>query len=174
MLERRKVNAVFMPEYPTLYPNGFVYRVSESELSHRLCGEHRPGHFDGVLTVVMKLLNIVRPHNAYFGEKDFQQLVLIRGMIEAFFMPVTIHVGPVMRELDGLALSSRNRRLDAEQRQRASSLYRVLRSAKSPQQARLELEKAGFEVDYVADFHGRRLAAAKLGATRLIDNVPIE
>jgi pantoate--beta-alanine ligase len=95
-------------------------------------------------------------------------------MTEAFFMPVNILACPVVREADGLAMSSRNQRLDAEQRQQASGLYRALKNSKSPQQARLELERAGFTVDYVEDFLGRRLAAASLGATRLIDNVPIE
>lgn len=174
MLRQCKVDALFMPDYQALYPDEYLYKVKESVLSQRFCGAHRPGHFDGVLTVVMKLLNIVQPRNAYFGEKDYQQMLLIRGMTEAFFMPVNILACPVVREADGLAMSSRNQRLDAEQRQQASGLYRALKNSESPQQARLELERAGFTVDYVEDFLGRRLAAASLGATRLIDNVPIE
>lgn len=174
MLRQFKVDALFMPDYQALYPDEYLYKVKESVLSQRFCGAHRPGHFDGVLTVVMKLLNIVQPRNAYFGEKDYQQMLLIRGMTEAFFMPVNILACPVVREADGLAMSSRNQRLDAEQRQQASGLYRALKNSESPQQARLELERAGFTVDYVEDFLGRRLAAASLGATRLIDNVPIE
>lgn len=174
VLGRHGIDAVFMPDYPSLYPDDYHYRVSETGLSQRLCGAHRPGHFDGVLTVVMKLLNIVRPDKAYFGEKDYQQLLLLRGMQEAFFLPVTIVACPLVREADGLAMSSRNHRLDAQQRQQAPALFRALKNADSADNARRELERSGFVVDYVEDFHGRRLAAASLGATRLIDNVPLE
>lgn len=174
MLSASGVDVVFMPDYHTLYPDDFRYRVSETALSRHLCGAHRPGHFDGVLTVVMKLLHIVRPDKAYFGEKDYQQLQLLRGMVEAFFMTVNIVSCPLVREADGLAMSSRNRRLDARQRQQAPALFRVLRDADSADSARCELERSGFVVDYVEDFQGRRLAAASLGAIRLVDNVPIE
>jgi len=167
------VDGVFMPEYGMLYPDDFQYRVSESKLSRRFCGAHRPGHFEGVLTVVMKLLNIVRPDNAYFGEKDYQQLQLVRGMTRAFFLPVNIVPCPIVREADGLAMSSRNRRLDEEQRRKAPALFRILNDAASAEAAKAELEGLGFEVDYVDEFQGRRLAAASLGATRLIDNVPV-
>jgi pantoate--beta-alanine ligase len=174
MLGECGVDAVFMPDYQALYPDDYHYRVSETGLSQRLCGAHRPGHFDGVLTVIMKLLHIVRPDKAYFGEKDYQQLLLLRGMQEAFFLPVTIVSCPLVREADGLAMSSRNVRLDPQQRQKAPALFRTLKDADSADSARRELERSGFVVDYVEDFHGRRLAAASLGATRLIDNVPIE
>lgn len=173
MLRQQGVDAVFTPGYPDLYPDDYRYRVSESGISQRFCGAHRPGHFEGVLTVVMKLLNIVRPDRAYFGEKDYQQLHLIRGLIAAFFLPVEIRSCPVVRETDGLAMSSRNRRLDAQQRRQAARLYRALKNGSSPRQVRDELEQAGFDVDYVEDFDGRRLAAASLGSTRLIDNVPL-
>jgi len=168
------VDAVFLPDYTMLYPDDFSYRISENRLSQRFCGAHRPGHFEGVLTVVMKLFNIVRPDNAYFGEKDFQQLQLVSGMAKAFFMPVNIVACAVVREPDGLALSSRNRRLDPVQRSKAPALHRVISSAESAQSARRELEQLGFAVDYVEDFQGRRLAAASLGTTRLIDNVSID
>jgi pantoate--beta-alanine ligase len=174
MLGECGVDAVFMPDYQALYPDDYRYRVSETGLSQRLCGAHRPGHFDGVLTVIMKLLHIVRPDKAYFGEKDYQQLVLLRGMQEAFFLPLTIVSCPLVREADGLAMSSRNARLDPQQRQKAPALFRTLKNAGSADSARRELERSGFVVDYVEDFRGRRLAAASLGAIRLIDNVPIE
>lgn len=166
------VEAVLLPDGDALYPDGYRYRVSESDLSHRLCGAHRPGHFDGVLTVVMKLFNLVRPARAYFGEKDFQQLQLIRGMADAFFMDVGIVGCPTVREPDGLAMSSRNLRLDPGQRKLAPQFHRVLREAAQPDHARRELEQLGFDVDYVEEFDGRRLAAARLGPIRLIDNVP--
>jgi len=173
VLEESGVDGVFMPGYEMLYPDDFTYRVSETKVSRLLCGAHRPGHFEGVLTVVMKLLNIVKPDNAYFGEKDYQQLQLVRGMTQAFFMPVNIVPCPVVREADGLAMSSRNRRLDENQRRKAPALFRTLNNSETPEDARAELERLGFEVDYVDDFQGRRLAAARLGSTRLIDNVPI-
>jgi len=173
VLDEHGVAAVFMPEYDMLYPDGFTYRVHETDLSRHLCGAHRPGHFEGVLTVVMKLFNIVRPDNAYFGEKDYQQLLLVRGMAQAFFMPVNIVSCPVVREEDGLAMSSRNSRLDASQRRKAPALFKALKNADSAASARRELEQLGFAVDYVEDFRGRRLAAASLGATRLIDNVSL-
>lgn len=166
------VHAVLLPDADALYPDGYRYRVSESELSRRFCGVHRPGHFDGVLTVVMKLFNLVRPARAYFGEKDFQQLQLIRGMADAFFMDVEIVGCPTVREADGLAMSSRNLRLGPGQRRLAPHLHRVLNESARPDDARRELERLGFEVDYVEEFDGRRLAAARLGDVRLIDNVP--
>ncbi len=173
VLDECAVDAAFMPDYQSLYPDEFHYRVSENSLSQRLCGAHRRGHFEGVLTVVMKLFNIVRPKRAYFGEKDYQQLQLVLGMTQAFFLPVTIVPCPIVRETDGLAMSSRNRRLDADQRQKAPALFQTLNKADSAESARQVLEQLGFAVDYVEDFQGRRLAAASLGATRLIDNVPI-
>ena len=131
MCEAEGVDAIFFPNYSELYPDDYRYRVSESEVSRLLCGAHRPGHFDGVLSVVMKLLNLARPHRAYFGEKDWQQLQLIRGMVEAFFMPVTIVGCPTVRETDGLALSSRNAYLSSSERKAATVLYRSLNEAKT-------------------------------------------
>jgi len=173
-LEETGVDAVFMPDYNGLYPDGYTYRVCESAFSQWLCGAHRPGHFDGVLTVVAKLFNIVRPNRAYFGEKDYQQLQLIRGMVAALFLPVEIVACPTVREPDGLAMSSRNRRLGAWHRAQAPGLYRSLRMAASADSARERLQQLGFEVDYVEDWKGRRLAAVNLGGVRLIDNVPID
>jgi pantoate--beta-alanine ligase len=168
------VDAAFMPEYSELYPDDYRYRVSETVFSNSLCGAHRPGHFDGMLTVVLKLLQIIRPHRAYFGEKDFQQLELVRGLVRAFFIPVEIIGCPIVRERDGLALSSRNQRLDSQQRQTAGQLFRILNRSADTLEARQELQQQGFEVDYVEDVMGRRLAAARLGPTRLIDNVPLD
>lgn len=174
LLRDAAVEAVFLPSYEDIYPDGYRYRVSESELSRRLCGAHRPGHFDGMLTVVLKLLNIVRPTRVYFGEKDYQQLTLVRGMAQAFFMDLEVVACPTVREPDGLAMSSRNQNLDAAQRQLASSLYQVLRDSTDADVAQLRLQQLGFAVDYVEDFDGRRLAAVRLGGTRLIDNVRIQ
>lgn len=172
-LEKAGVDAVLMPDEAQIYADNYRYKVTESEFSQQLCGAHRPGHFDGVLTVVMRLLNLVRPDNAYFGEKDYQQLQLIRAMTVAFFMPVHIVACATVREVDGLAMSSRNRHLDAGQRKRAAALYAALQHARTASEAREILIGQGFKVDYVEDIADRRLAAVRLGNTRLIDNVPI-
>ena len=172
-LESAGVDVVLFPDAAQIYKDEYRFKVTESDFSRRLCGAHRPGHFDGVLTVVMRLLNLVQPDNAYFGEKDYQQLQLIRDMVSAFFMPVNIVACAPTREADGLAMSSRNRHLDARQRVQAASLYAALKNSCTAAEARQVLIRQGFEVDYVEDITNRRLAAAKLGNTRLIDNVEI-
>ncbi|MDR3607020.1 MAG: pantoate--beta-alanine ligase [Oligoflexia bacterium] len=154
-----------------LYPDGYRYRVSENDFSNRLCGAHRPGHFEGMLTVVLKLLNLVAPTRAYFGEKDFQQLALIQGMAKAFFLPIEIIGCPTAREADGLAMSSRNTRLAPGERELAARFPRILSNRElSASQAAEELARSGFEVDYVEDRDGRRFGAVRLGNVRLIDN----
>lgn len=167
------VDFIWTPTYPQLYPDQYAYNVSENQLSARFCGAHRPGHFDGVLSVVMKLLNLVKPQKAYFGEKDFQQLTLIKGMVESFFMDIEIILVPTIREESGLALSSRNVRLSPEEKQKAPLLYKTIKSAKTAMEAQKTLTDLGFKVDYVEDLGNRRLAAAYLGSTRLIDNVEL-
>ena len=165
---------VWVPREEDLYPDSYRYRVTETELSTVLEGASRPGHFDGVLTVVSKLLQIASAEHAYFGQKDWQQLTLIRGMVEAFFLRTTIVACPTIREKDGLAVSSRNRRLLPEERARASSFYRVLSTAPTAEAATRDLQASGFAVDYIEDRDGRRLGAIRLGDVRLIDNVPLE
>ena len=171
------VDHVLFPTKAQVYPDGYRYHVRETDFSNTLCGEHRPGHFDGVLTVVLKLLNIVRPDRAYFGEKDYQQLTLVRGMVDALFVPTTIVPCPTVREEDGLALSSRNRRLSAEARELAPQFAAWLHKAASADEATLELDALGFTVDYVVDYsvggHPRRFGAVHLDGVRLIDNVAI-
>lgn len=165
------VDHVIVPEAAELYPDNFTYRVTEDSLSRRLEGAHRPGHFDGVLTVVLKLLNLVQPTRAYFGEKDWQQIRLVEGMAQSLFLPVEIIACPTEREPDGLALSSRNRRLSPAARVRAAEFPRILRTALTTKAAASELEAAGFEVDYVADEAGVRFGAIRTENVRLIDNV---
>jgi len=167
------IDFLLSPAPESMYADRYRFRVVESELSRRFCGAHRPGHFDGVLTVVLKLLNLVRPHRAYFGEKDFQQLTLIRDMVASLFLDSEIVACPTVRDWDGLALSSRNSRLTPPQREIASIFPRILSIASSCAEARDQLEAAGFEVDYVEDFDGRRLAAVRIGQVRLIDNLPV-
>jgi len=171
------VDWVLTPAHDELYPDNYRYRVQETAFSNRLCGAHRPGHFDGVLTVVMKLLNLVRPTRAYFGEKDFQQYLLIRDMAEAFFLDVDIVPCATVRDADGLALSSRNALLDDAGRRLAPLLNEVLRQPVDDKTVLARLTGAGFDVDYVESHHGRRFAAAIVGCAdrtvRLIDNVPL-
>ena len=174
MAKASGVDYVFAPEYSDLYPDQYRFKVAESGLSQRLCGAHRPGHFDGVLTVVMKLLHLVQPTQAYFGEKDFQQLQLVRDMVDAFFLPTRIVACPTVREKDGLAMSSRNLRLSEAARAQAPKLYALSATAKTSQVARQLLETAGFAVDYVEDVDGRRFVAASLEGIRLIDNFPLQ
>jgi pantoate--beta-alanine ligase len=177
LAERLGVDAVITPTFDSLYPDGFRYQVSEGELSSELCGAHRPGHFTGVLTVVMKLLNLVRPHRAYFGEKDYQQYQLIRGMAEAFFLDAEIVPCETVREADGLALSSRNALLDPAGRRLAPRFAEALCAPIPDADVRRRLESAGFVVDYVETRDGRRFGAVVVRCgdreVRLIDNVAV-
>jgi pantoate--beta-alanine ligase len=172
-LQRLHVQAVFLPEAQEIYADNFRYVVTETADSKVLCGLSRPGHFDGVLTVVLKLLNLVRAKKAYFGEKDFQQLRLIQGMALAFYIATEIVPCPTVREADGLAMSSRNMRLNSVERELAPALPHILQTARDCGQARAQLEQLGFRVDYVEEHWGRRFVAAFLGEVRLIDNVEI-
>lgn len=164
------VDVLFLPQEKELYLDQYHYRVYENEFSTILCGAHRPGHFEGVLTVVLKLLMITQPQRAYFGEKDFQQFLLIRDMVAAFFLDIQIIGVPTVRETDGLAMSSRNIRLAPEHRRLAPWIYKALKSGKSPEEIRKQLEDVGFKVEYVEELAGRKLVAAYLGDVRLIDN----
>jgi len=173
LMEAAGVDVVFAPSVEEIYPNGTGYAVNESEFSRELCGGYRPGHFSGMLTVVLKLLQIADAETAYFGEKDYQQLLLIRGLCEAFFIRTKIVGCPTVREADGLAMSSRNARLSPAERALAPQFHAALISASTAATARTRLEAAGFAVDYVEDRVGRRFGAVRLGPTRLIDNVPL-
>lgn len=170
-MDEAGVDVVFAPSVAEMYPNGTRYQVVETEFSRELCGAHRPGHFTGVLTVVMKLLQIAGAERAYFGEKDRQQLELVRGMCAAFFLPTEIIGCPTVREPDGLAMSSRNARLTPGERRLAPKFHAILSKAPTSSEARAALEAEGFKVDYVEDRESRRFGAVHLGKTRLIDNV---
>lgn len=193
----RGVNLLFAPTGQQMYPDGdAAVRVTAPGLADRLCGRYRPGHFDGVLTVVAKLFNLVRPDVAVFGQKDLQQSVLIRRMVRDLDMPVEVVVAAIVREPDGLAMSSRNVYLSPAERAAALALHRSLRAAQDAfaagevdparlvQRARAILEaESGVSIQYVevvdpesleAPREARRgdavAVAAHLGATRLIDN----
>lgn len=195
-LQVEQTDLLFMPNVSEMYPQAGLISVAVTGLSEHYCGASRPGHFNGVATVVCKLFNMVQPDMAFFGEKDFQQLAIIRRMVSDLNMPVQIHGVPIVRESDGLAMSSRNGYLTPEQRVLAPHLYRTLCWLRDAvldgqvdfqtliEQALAQLRQAGFEPDYLAisraadlqkagvdDCELVILVAAKLGGTRLIDNI---
>ncbi len=172
LLEKAEVDYVLNPDEKGMYPDDYEVQVSETVVSQELEGEFRPGHFQGVLTVVLKLLNIAQADRAYFGEKDYQQLTLVRKMVDALFIPTEIVPVPTVRAGSGLALSSRNGRLSPDQLSQAAELSRLLRSSLTDVEVMEALAEKGFRPEYVATKWGRRLAAAWLGEVRLIDNVP--
>ncbi len=174
------VDAVLMPTDPKeLYADGYRYQLIETEFSKVLDGVYRPGHFEGVLTIVLKLFGLARATRAYFGEKDYQQLSLIQGMARSFFLETEVIGCPTVREIDGLAMSSRNLRLNRDERALAPKLHAAMIGNLDLPEARVALEKAGFRVDYLEDRNApngkkRRFVAAFLGEIRLIDNISLE
>jgi pantoate--beta-alanine ligase len=177
MAEEAGVDLVFAPSSDEMYPAGFQTWVEVTELGSILEGRFRPGHFKGVATIVLKLLTIVRPSHVYFGQKDAQQVEVVRRMITDLALEVELRALPTVRDADRLALSSRNALLSPEERARALALPRAL-ATKDAAEARALLERSnGLVVDYVevADFEPPVLAGAvRVGSTRLIDNVPLE
>ncbi len=191
---------VFAPSVEVMYRPDAVTTVRVSGLTETLCGPHRPGHFEGVTTVVSKLFNIVQPDVAFFGQKDAQQAIVLRKMVEDLDMPIEVEVCPTVREPDGLAMSSRNAYLSAEQRQQAVSLYRALDGARQAiadgqrdattliARMRETLQSAGpCRIDYVDIVHPTTLEpvdpvtcpvlialAVRIGRSRLIDNIVVD
>jgi pantoate--beta-alanine ligase len=174
LAEQAGVDVLFAPTVEELYPPGFQTWVDVTELGSILEGEHRPGHFRGVATICLKLFNIVRPRRAYFGQKDAQQVEVIKRLVRDLDLDLEVGTVPTVRDDDGLALSSRNAYLSPDERRRALALPRAL-ATRDPDAARSAL--AGLDVDYVevADFDPPVLAGAvRVGSTRLIDNVVLE
>jgi pantoate--beta-alanine ligase len=192
------VDVVFVPDEGEIYPEPQTYVIEPSDLQHILDGAVRPGHFRGVATVVMKLFNMVSPHSAIFGKKDYQQCLVLANMVRQFALPIELILAETVRAEDGLALSSRNGYLLPDERREAPRLYQVLcksrdelaAGARDYQRIELdvmsELAHRGWKPDYVAirrqsdlrsPVNGERamvvLAAARLGSTRLIDNVEV-
>jgi pantoate--beta-alanine ligase len=195
LAEQEGVDIVFAPSVDEVYPTGFSTTVHVGGLTEPLDGAARPGHFDGVTTVVTKLFNMVGPDVAYFGQKDAQQALVVRKLVRDLDMPVAIEVCPTIREPDGLAMSSRNAYLEPEQRSQAAAISRALRAAEQKVQtgaldadavlaaARQELDEAGIQPEYVElrkttdltpaeRVNGSTLLAiaARVGRARLIDN----
>jgi pantoate--beta-alanine ligase len=170
---RHGVDVLFAPQAQELYPDGFATWVEPAGAAEGLEGASRPGHFRAVATICLKLFNIVRPDAAYFGRKDAQQLAVIKQLVRDFDLELEIRAVETIRDDDGLALSSRNVRLSPDERRRALAIPRAL-ATRDPDRARAILAEAGIEPDYVsvADLDGETLAiAARIGSTRLIDNV---
>ncbi len=172
-LNCENVDFLLLPNYKEIYSDNYKYTISENDFSQQLCGANRPGHFDGVLTVVMRLLNIVNADFAYFGEKDYQQYLLIKGMVKAFFINTEIITVKTVRGKDGLALSSRNIRLTTSEREKATLFPQLLKSEITCHEIETELNANGFKVDYITEIGERRFGAVHLGNVRLIDNVKI-
>jgi pantoate--beta-alanine ligase len=197
-LKAAGVDVLFVPDEKEIYPEPQTYVVEPSDLQYVLEGAHRPGHFRGVATVVLKLFNLVMPHSAIFGKKDYQQYLVLRDMVKQLALPIEIIPAETVRAPDGLALSSRNAYLSEEERREAPRLHRVLVALRAEleggardfqrldQQAMAELSRHGWRPDYVAvrrkadlrapterDHDLVVLGAARLGRTRLIDNVEI-
>lgn len=197
-LNNTNCDVVFVPDVSEVYPGGTENHtvVTVPVITERLCGAHRPGHFDGVATVVSKLFNMVQPDLAVFGQKDYQQLLVIKQLVADLDMPIEIIAGETYRESNGLAMSSRNQYLTAEQKRNAAQLITELNGLKQQivagnrnylvlcQQAENRLQQAGFKPDYIevcridnllpaqaGDTSLRILAAAYLGKARLIDNI---
>lgn len=191
-------DVLFSPAAKEIYPDGFCSAVLVEGLSDKLCGQFRPGHFQGVATIVLKLFQIVSPSRAYFGEKDYQQLTIIRRLAQDLHLPVSIVGLPTVREKDGLALSSRNRYLSSKEREMAPLFYQALslaaqairagtRPSKALAAARREiLNIPGVAIEYVSfvdghtleeisepDDSARVMSAIRIGITRLIDNVAL-
>ncbi|MEK6592917.1 MAG: pantoate--beta-alanine ligase [Pseudomonadota bacterium] len=197
-LRQAGVDVVFAPDEKEIYPEPQTFVVEPSDLQHILDGAARPGHFRGVATVVLKLFNMVSPHSAIFGKKDYQQYIVLRDMVRQFALPIEIIPAETVRAPDGLALSSRNAYLTPEERREAPRLYQVLRKAQAEIAAGVrdfqrielhgmsELADSIWKPDYVtvrrqSDLRAPTpqdrelvvLAAARLGRTRLIDNVEV-
>ena len=195
------VDILFMPDAQQMYGDDRTVSVHEGELSRTLCGASRPGHFDGVCLVVAKLFNLVQPTDAIFGEKDYQQLAVLRRMVRDLDFPITLHAAPIVRQKDGLAVSSRNVRLSSECRKLEPQLYASLQSAAEAyrrgatvgatcEQVKRQLEMlSGVKIDYVqlvhpvtlrsmavesvGEFPALLAAAVFFGGVRLIDNIQI-
>ena len=173
-LQRAGVRYCLIPSPEAIYPDGFGYRVHETTNKGPLEGQHRPGHFTGVLTVVMKLLHLAKPQRVYLGEKDYEQFQLISDMVRAFLMDIEVKVCPTIRDASGLAYSSRNNQLTPETRAKAEQFARIFHLAPSCDKAIEALRAKGIDVEYIDEHDGRRFAAINLDGVRLIDNYSLD
>ncbi len=172
-LRELNVDVAFTPVESDIYQDQKRYSVHENSHHNFLCGKTRPGHFDGVLTVVLKLLQLAQPTQVFMGEKDYQQLQLVRDMVKAFFIPTEVVSCATVRDHEGLAMSSRNQRLSPAGLQKARKFATTLREAPSLKSAQEQLNDQNIQIDYLEEQQGRRFAAVFIENVRLIDNVSI-
>ena len=171
LLEKHGVTNCLLPDESSMYTDHYRFQINETQRSLIMEGTHRPGHFSGVLTIVLKLLNIIHPTNCYLGEKDYQQFQLIRDMVNAFYLPTKIKVCPTIRETSGLAFSSRNNLLSPQEKILAEQFAKIFHTKTlTCQQIITELTKLKIKVDYIEEHEQRRFAAVFIGEIRLIDN----
>ncbi|OGT56671.1 MAG: pantoate--beta-alanine ligase [Gammaproteobacteria bacterium RIFCSPHIGHO2_12_FULL_42_10] len=173
LLNAMQIDILIHPAVEMIYPDNYHIQISETSLSLELEGAYRPGHFNGMLTVVLKLLLLVRPTRAYYGEKDYQQLLLIKKMAAALFLLTEIIGCPTVRDHDQLALSSRNTRLSPTERALAAYFPKLLHSTLSLDEITQQLTDLGFKIDYITEKWQRRLGAVWINQVRLIDNIII-
>lgn len=171
LAKQTAVDYLFFPSAEEMYADKYQYCITENSMSTTMEGKYRPGHFNGMLTVVMKLLQIIKPDRLYLGEKDYQQAELIKGMAQSFFLDTEIVTCPTIRDERGLALSSRNQLLSVADYEKAILFPRMLQSALSCKEISKMLSQMEIEVDYIEEHNGRRFGAVKIGQVRLIDNV---
>ncbi len=176
LLESLNVDAVFLPDKDQIYPNGYDFKLMESKDSLDLCGSARPGHFDGVLTVLLKLFHLVKPKDVYMGIKDYQQFRLVKNMTKDFFMDIEVHGIETIREASGLAMSSRNLNLKPDDKITAELFAEIFSKDQDLSVTKSELEALGqnsdFKIDYLIEKWDRKFVAAFVGGVRLIDNRP--
>lgn len=173
LLKEEGVNIAFTPDSADMYTDGQKFFVSETSHHEELCGKTRPGHFNGVLTVMMKLIQLTQADKVFMGEKDYQQLHLIQEMTKAFFLPTEIVGCPTVRDAGGLALSSRNKRLSPDGIEKAHLFAKTLKQNETLDKIAKKLEENNIRVDYLEEKYGRRFAAVFIDDVRLIDNVPL-
>lgn len=171
--KQQDVDYLFAPTQEALYPETSPYRIHEYGWSELLEGIHRPGHFTGMLTVVMKLLQVVKPRRAYFGEKDYQQLQLVRGLAQAFFLETHIVGCPTVRDVSGLPLSSRNQRLTPTGFALAQQFAQIFHQPVSLSQIKQQLHALPIQLEYLTEYEQRRFVAVVIENVRLIDNYAV-
>ena len=173
LLEKFDVDCLFLPEEKTMYPTGYDFAIHPNHAGASILeGQARPGHFIGMLTIVMKLLLLIQPNKAYFGEKDFQQVMLVDQMVKSFFLPTVIVRCPTQREASGLPFSSRNARLNQVEKNTIERIYQILQKENFSNLPILadKIKECGVSVEYLEEIEERIFLAMRIGKTRLIDN----
>jgi pantoate--beta-alanine ligase len=173
-LREAGVDLLFLPTAEEMYKAGnSKISIVEEGISEELCGRYRPGHFSGVLTIIAKFFALIRPAKAYFGEKDYQQLLLVRELATTFFPQITVIGVPTVRTQSGLAISSRNLRLSEKGIEKGALFAKILQQSKSVEEARRSLESLNITVEYLEEKYNRRFGAVVIEGVRLIDNAPL-